>query len=96
LTTIVSLFDQDLVQVLQASVTGLETKKPYVLAFAANRDGSGQLQPLARVMTNPAVSAIVNRQCRAGSGAMMPERVSIVSWQVLGASRPLLTGLVLR
>jgi YVTN family beta-propeller protein len=58
--TSVSLFDQGLVQVLQASVTGLEPKKPYVLAFAANRDGSGQLQPLARFMTNPAGSAIVN------------------------------------
>ncbi len=35
--TSVSLFDQGLVQVLQASVTGLEPKKPYVLAFANNR-----------------------------------------------------------
>ncbi|WP_146688610.1 YncE family protein [Bradyrhizobium canariense] len=58
--TSVSLFDQGLVQVLQASVTGLEPKKPYVLAFAANQDGSGQLQPLAKFMTNPAGSAIVN------------------------------------
>ncbi|HVX76936.1 MAG TPA: YncE family protein [Bradyrhizobium sp.] len=58
--TSVSLFDQGLVQVLQASVTGLEPKKPYVLAFANNRDGSGPLQPLARFMTNPAGSAIVN------------------------------------
>jgi YVTN family beta-propeller protein len=58
--TSVSLFDQGLVQVLQASVTGLEPKKPYVLAFANNRDGSGPLQPLAKFMTNPAGSAIVN------------------------------------
>jgi YVTN family beta-propeller protein len=58
--TSVSLFDQGLVQVLQASVTGLEPKKPYVLAFAGNRDGSGPLQPLANFMTNPAGSAIVN------------------------------------
>jgi hypothetical protein len=58
--TSVSLFDQGLVQVLQASVTGLEPKKPYVLAFANNRDGSGSLQPLAKFMTNPAGSAIVN------------------------------------
>ena len=55
-----SLFDQGLVQVLQASVTGLEPKKPYVLAFASNRDGNGPLQPLANFMTNPAGSAIVN------------------------------------
>src|ERR1700743_1359466 len=58
--TSVSLFDQGLVQVLQASVTGLEPKKPYVLAFASNRDGSGPLQPLAKFMTNPAGAAIVN------------------------------------
>lgn len=58
--TSVSLFDQGLVQVLQASVTGLEPKKPYVLAFADNRDGSGPLQPLANFTTNPAGSAIVN------------------------------------
>ncbi len=58
--TSVSLFDQGLVQILQASVTGLEPKKPYVLAFASNRDGSGPLQPLANFMTNPAGSAIVN------------------------------------
>lgn len=58
--TSVSLFDQGLVQVLQASVTGLEPKKPYVLAFAGNPDGSGPLQPLANFMTNPAGSAIVN------------------------------------
>jgi hypothetical protein len=58
--TSVSLFDQGLVQVLQASVTGLEPKKPYVLAFANSRDGRGALQPLAKFMTNPAGSAIVN------------------------------------
>src|SRR6202790_5262316 len=34
--TSVSLFDQGLIQVLQASVTGLEPKKPYVLALAAH------------------------------------------------------------
>ena len=32
--TSVSLFDQGLIQVLQASVTGLEPKQPYVLALA--------------------------------------------------------------
>jgi YVTN family beta-propeller protein len=58
--TSVSLFDQGLVQVLQASVTGLEPKKSYVLAFASNQDGSGPLQPLAKFMTNPAGAAIVN------------------------------------
>jgi YVTN family beta-propeller protein len=56
----VSLFDQGLIQVLQASVTGLEPKQKYVLALADKADGSGTLQPLAAFMTNPAGSAIVN------------------------------------
>jgi YVTN family beta-propeller protein len=58
--TSVSLFDQGLIQVLQASVTGLEPKQKYVLALADRVDGSGLLQPLAAFMTNPAGSAIVN------------------------------------
>ena len=58
--TSVSLFDQGLIQVLQASVTGLEPKQKYVLALADKADGSGILQPLAAFMTNPAGSAIVN------------------------------------
>jgi YVTN family beta-propeller protein len=58
--TSVSLFDQGLIQVLQASVTGLTPKQKYVLALADQADGSGSLQPLAAFMTNPAGSAIVN------------------------------------
>ena len=58
--TSVSLFDQGLIQVLQASVTGLEPKQRYILALADHIDGSGPLQPLAAFMTNPAGSAIVN------------------------------------
>lgn len=58
--TSVTLFDQGLTQVLQASVTGLEPKQPYVLALSANADGSGTLQPLAAFKTNPRGSAIVN------------------------------------
>lgn len=58
--TSVTLFDQGLLQVLQASATGLEPKQPYVLAFAERADGSGTLQSLANFMTNPAGSAIVN------------------------------------
>jgi YVTN family beta-propeller protein len=58
--TSVSLFDQGLIQVLQASVTGLEPKQPYVLALASERSGEGPLEPLAAFMTNPAGSAIVN------------------------------------
>jgi len=58
--TSVSLFDQGLIQVLQASVTGLTPKQKYVLALADHTDGSGSLEPLAAFMTNPAGSAIVN------------------------------------
>ncbi len=58
--TSVSLFDQGLTQVLQASATGLKAKSPYVLALADQPDGSGALQPLANFTTNPAGSAIVN------------------------------------
>jgi YVTN family beta-propeller protein len=58
--TSVTLFDQGLVQVLEASVTDLEPKQPYVLALAARADGSGSLEPLSSFITNPAGSAIVN------------------------------------
>jgi hypothetical protein len=58
--TSISLFDQGLIQILEASVTGLEPKKPYILALAEHADGTGSLQPLATFMTNPAGSAIVN------------------------------------
>lgn len=58
--TSVSLFDQGLIQILQASVTGLQPKQKYVLALAEREDGTGSLQPLAGFMTNPAGSAIVN------------------------------------
>ena len=58
--TSVSLFDQGLIQVLQASVTGLVPKQPHVLALAQQPNGEGPLEPLAAFMTNPAGSAIVN------------------------------------
>jgi YVTN family beta-propeller protein len=58
--TSVALFDQGLLQVLQASVTGLEPKQPYVLGLTDMPDGSGNVEPLANFMTNPAGSAIVN------------------------------------
>jgi hypothetical protein len=54
------LFDQGLIQILQASVTGLQPKQRYVLALADQVDGTGSLQPLAAFMTNPAGAAIVN------------------------------------
>jgi YVTN family beta-propeller protein len=58
--TSVSLFDQGLVQILEASVTGLAPRQAYVLALAETADGSGVLQPLAAFTTNPAGAAIVN------------------------------------
>jgi YVTN family beta-propeller protein len=58
--TSVSLSDQGLVQVLEASVTGLEPRKPYVLALASEATGGGALQPLQGFMTNPAGAAVVN------------------------------------
>jgi YVTN family beta-propeller protein len=58
--TSVALFDQGLLQVLEAVATGLTPGQPYVLALADHADGSGPLQPLAAFVTNPAGSAIVN------------------------------------
>ena len=58
--TSVSLFDQGLTQVLQAAVSGLQPKQPYVLALGSKPDGSGMLQPLQAFTTNPAGSAIVD------------------------------------
>lgn len=58
--TSVTLFDQGLIQILQASATGLMPKHPYQLVLVANADGTGDVQPLANFMTNPAGSAIVN------------------------------------
>jgi YVTN family beta-propeller protein len=58
--TSVSLFDQGLIQVLQAAVTGLQPKQPYIVALAREPNGEGALEPLAAFMSNPAGSAIVN------------------------------------
>src|SRR6516225_8317830 len=58
--TQVTLFGQGLVEVLQAAVTGLEPKQPYLLALAKQPDGAGKLEPIASFMTNPAGAAIVN------------------------------------
>ncbi len=58
--TSVALFDQGLVHVLEAAVTGLEPGHPYVLALSNRPDGGGVLEPLASFMTNAAGAAIVN------------------------------------
>jgi YVTN family beta-propeller protein len=57
--TSVTLFDQGLTQVLQASVTGLEPRRPYVLALSDTPDGGGALEPLAAFTTNPQGAAVV-------------------------------------
>lgn len=56
----VTLFDQGQVQILQAAVAGLAPKMPFVLGLSSSPDGKGLIQPLAKFMTNPAGSAIVN------------------------------------
>jgi YVTN family beta-propeller protein len=81
--THVSLFDQGLTQVLQAAVTGLEPKKPYVLALSADPNGAGPLEPLSGFMTNPAGSSIVNalgpiRQIVQGNGPV-PRRYLVIA-----------------
>jgi hypothetical protein len=80
--TSVTLFDQGLVQVLEAAVTGLEPKKPHLLALASEPSGGGALEPLESFMTNPAGSAIVNavgpiRQVVQGAG-QIPRRYLVI------------------
>ncbi len=58
--TSVSLFDQGLLQVLQASATGLKPKTAYVIELTRQADGGGATEALAQFTTNPAGSAIVN------------------------------------
>jgi YVTN family beta-propeller protein len=82
--TSLTLFDQGLVQVLEAAVTGLEPKKPYVLALATEPSGGGTLEPLQSFMTNPAGSAIVNavgpiRQVVQGSDQIPRRYLAIVA-----------------
>jgi YVTN family beta-propeller protein len=58
--TSVSLFDQGLVQVLQAAVNDLQPKTAYILSLSTGPGGTGAIQPLAAFTSNPAGSAIVN------------------------------------
>jgi YVTN family beta-propeller protein len=80
--THVTLFDQGLVQVLQAAVTGLPPKQSFVLALSDDPKGVGRLEPLAGFMTNPAGAAIVNtvgpiRQVTQSTGAT-PRRYLVI------------------
>ena len=82
--TSVTLFDQGLVQVLQASVTGLQSSQPYVLALSSTQSGDGTLEPVSAFTTNPAGSAIVSsigpiRQTLRGEDAIQRRYLVIVS-----------------
>ena len=82
--TNVTLFNQGLVQVLQAAVTGLQPRQPYFLALTSAQDGSGALEPISAFTTNPAGSAIVNtigpiRQIVRGEDAFPRRYLVIVS-----------------
>jgi YVTN family beta-propeller protein len=57
--TTVTLFDQGLVQILQAAATGLKPGASYQLALCANAEGTGAIQPLSNFTANPAGAAIV-------------------------------------
>jgi len=57
--TTVAVNNQGLIDLLEAAVTGLTPKQPYVLALSGNPDGSGTLEPVATFMANPAGAAIV-------------------------------------
>ena len=58
--TTVSLFDQGLTQVLQAAVVGLKPATPYLLALSSDAEGTENIEPIARFMTNPAGGQIVD------------------------------------
>ena len=81
--TSVTLFDQGLVQVLEAAVTGLDPGKPYILALATEPSGAGALELLTSFKTNPAGSAVVNaigpiRQVVHGEGKI-PRRYLVIA-----------------
>jgi DNA-binding beta-propeller fold protein YncE len=91
--TSVSLSDQGLVQVLEASVTGLEPGKPYVLALSNEASGGGALQPLQGFMTNPAGAAVVNaigpiRQLVRGEDKVQPRYLVIAPGTVENLGAP--------
>jgi YVTN family beta-propeller protein len=57
--TSVSLFDQGLLQMVEAAVTGLQPMQPYLLALSPRPDGRGPLLPLAEFTTNAAGAQVV-------------------------------------
>jgi len=57
--TSVVLYDQGVLQMLEAAVTGLQPMQPYVIALSPHPDGSGPIEPLADFTTNPAGAQVV-------------------------------------
>jgi hypothetical protein len=91
--TSVTLFDQGLVQVLEAAVTGLEPMHRYLLVLSDRSDGGGTLQPLQGFMTNPAGSAVVNaigpiRQIVRGEAGAPRRYLAIVPDPMAPLARP--------
>jgi YVTN family beta-propeller protein len=91
--TSVSLSDQGLVQVLEASITGLKPGESYVLALSSEPSGAGTLQPLQAFKTNPAGAAIVNaigpiRQLVRGENKVQRRYLVIVPGTVGNLSAP--------
>jgi len=91
--TSVTLFDQGLLQVLQAGVTGLEPKRSYVLGLSNRADGAGSVEALASFTTNPAGSAIVNavgpiRQIVRGEAEVQRRYLVIVPGSVAEPGQP--------
>jgi YVTN family beta-propeller protein len=91
--TSVTLFDQGLAQVLEAAVSGLEPKHPYLLGLSGRADGGGKFEPLASFMSNPAGAAIVNavgpiRQLVLGEAAAPRRYLVIVSRIPTGLGGP--------
>ena len=58
--TSVALYDQGVLQMLEAAVTGLQPTQPYVIGLAEQPDGGGTFEPLADFMSNEAGAQVVN------------------------------------
>ena len=59
-STTIAVDSQGLTDVLEAAVTGLEPKTPYLLALSSSADGALPREAVAFFTTNPAGAAIVN------------------------------------
>jgi hypothetical protein len=66
--------------VLEASVTGLDPSKPYVLALSNEASDGGALQSLQGFMTNPAGAGSSTRLDRSGSSCAVRTKCSPATW----------------